>query len=316
MKLNPPRRLTAGLLAAGLAVAAALTGCSRSGSTSSGTAPARDTALQGDAAAGKPGALPPDQAGGANQAGGNQPGPQPKKLVPDSRSIVYTGSITVRVSNVDEAANKAGALATGTGGFVGGDKRTINDKRSEAQVILRVPSARFADVVADLGKLVGKEESRAISTDDVTDQVVDVNARIITAQASVDRVRALLARAQTIAEIVSLESELSRREADLESLKARKAKLDDLTSLSTITVLLLGPDAVAEKPTKDDSGFVAGLKAGWHAFVASMVVLLTVFGALLPWIVALGAPILAVLWLLRWRRTRTAAPAPAAASTE
>lgn len=312
MKRTPTWRLTACLLAAGLAVAAALAGCSSSGSGgASEVAPARDTALDGDTTAAKPGALPPEQGNqvGAPQAGApNQPAQQPKKLVPDNRSIVYTGSITVRVSNVDEAASRAGVLASGNGGFLGGDKRSINDKRSEATVILRVPSARFNDVVTELGKL-GKEESRAISTEDVTDQVVDVDARIATAQASVDRVRALLARAQTISDIVSLESELSRREADLESLRARKHKLDDLTALSTITALLLGPDAVADTPKKAETGFLAGLKGGWHAFVASMVVLLTVLGALLPWIVVLGLPVVALLWLLRRRRPTPAAPA-------
>jgi hypothetical protein len=309
----------AALLAAGLAVTAALAGCASSsrGGATSGAQPARGDAFQNNNAD-KPGALPPE-AGGANQGGANpggaapnQPAQQPKKLVPDNRSIIYTGSITVRVSNVDEAASRAGVTATGAGGFVGGDKRTINDSRSEATLTLRVPSARFNEVVTTLGKL-GKEESRAISTEDVTDQVVDVDARIATAQASVDRVRALLAKAQTISDIVSLESELSRREADLESLKARKSKLDDLTSLSTITVLLLGPDAAVAKP-KDDSGFIAGLKGGWHAFVASMVVLLTVLGALLPWIVLLGLPVVALLWFLRRRRRNQSSGAQPAAS--
>src|SRR6266511_1376588 len=280
-------RVAAGLLVAGLAVAAGLAGCGgSSGGTSGGNkyaAPTGGDEAKGDAANEKPA-----EAGGKAAPAPNQPAEQPKKLVPDTRSIVYTGSITVRVSNVDTAASKAGAMATGAGGFVGGDKRTINDKRSEAQLVLRVPSARFNEILTSLSKdLGGKEESRAVSTEDVTDQVVDVNARIATAQASVDRVRALLARAQTISEIVSLESELSR-----------------------ITVLLLGPDAAGEQPKKDDSGFIAGLKKGWHAFVASLVVVLTVLGALLPWIVMLGLPVVAVLWLLRRRRERPV-PTPA-----
>jgi Domain of unknown function (DUF4349) len=312
MKATPTWRFTAGLVAAGLAVAAALAGCGSSRGGGGSAAPAaRAPEARGDAANAKPDALPP----GDTKAGGaapNAPAQQPKKLVPETRSIVYIGSITVRVSNVDDAASRAGAMATGAGGFVGGDKRTINNRRSEASLVLRVPSARFNEILASLSKDLGKEESRSISTEDVTDQVVDVNARIATAQASVDRVRALLARAQTINEIVALESELSRREADLESLKARKNKLDDLTSLSTITLLLLGPDAVADGPKKEETGFLAGLKGGWHAFVASLVVLLTILGALLPWIVALGLPVVGVLWLLRRRRSRQApAPAPA-----
>ena len=60
------------------------------------------------------------------------------------------------------------------------------------------------------------------------EQRFDLDARITSAQASVDRVRALMTKAQNLGEVVSLESELSRREGDLESLKAQKRKLDDL----------------------------------------------------------------------------------------
>jgi hypothetical protein len=226
----------------------------------------------------------------------------PAQVTVDSRSLVFTGTVTIRVSDIGRAAADVSTLATAAGGFVGGDDRTSDKDRSQAQLILRVPSARFTDVVAGISKLGrdGKDESRQLSTQDVTDQVTDLDARIATGQASVDRVRELLAKAQNIGEIVSLESELSRREADLESLKSRKRKLDDLTTLSTVTAVLLGPQAAGTAtPAKHETGFLAGLKAGWHAFTASMQVLLTVLGALLPWLVGLGLPASAVLWTLR-----------------
>jgi hypothetical protein len=233
--------------------------------------------------------------------------------VPETRSIIYTGTITVRVTKVDEAALRASAAATGAGGFVGGDERTSTSSRANAKLVLRVPADKFTDVLNTLHDL-GKEESRSVSTQDVTEQVADVDARIANAQASVERVRALMARAQTIGEITSLESELSRREGDLESLKARKRKLDDLTALSTITLVLLGPDEPSAPAKKADTGFLAGLKGGWSAFLASMEVLLTIIGALVPWLVALGIPLTLVWWLVRRsRRNRPVQLVPAAA---
>jgi hypothetical protein len=287
----------------GFVLAAGLAGCGSSsgGSNKSASAPQPAEKAPPAADGAQNAQTVPNGGGGAANGGAAQ---VPARLVPNDRSVVYTGTISVRVSNVDEAANRADTVATGAGGFIGGDKRTISDGRSEAQVILRVPANKFADAVSQLSKL-GKEESRAITAEDVTDQVVDVDSRITTQQASVDRVRALLSKAQTIGDIVSLESELSRREADLESLKARKAKLDDTTALSTITLSLLGPDtpARAAEP-KQETGFVAGLKTGWHAFVASLEVLLTILGALLPWLLVLGLPVLVALWLLRRNRAR------------
>ena len=226
-------------------------------------------------------------------------------MAPEQRSIIYTGSITVKVPDVRSASDKAGTIAAGAGGFIGGDKRTLNGTRSEAQLVLRVPSAAFATTLDALGK-IGTEEARSAQQEDVTEAVVDLDARIASQQASVNRTRALLARANTIGEIVSVESELTKREADLASLQARKRSLGDRVDLSTITVFLHAPDAPSPTPPKDETGFLAGLKNGWHAFVSSVEVLLTVVGALLPFAVAIAIVWLAVWWLWR-RRPRTAA---------
>jgi hypothetical protein len=296
---------------AGAALVLAASGCS--GSTGS-----KDTASSsggGERAAGPAQQAPQDGAGMAvpPQQQGTQPNLVPQKYAPDERSIVYTGSITVRVSKVDEAALKAAAAATGAGGFVGSEDRTSEGNDSSAKLTLRVPSNKFTEVLDTLHGL-GSEQSRQVSTEDVTQQVADVDARLANAQASVDRVRALMAKANTIGEITSLESELSRREGDLESYQAQKRKLDDLTTLSTITVVLLGPEAAATTPKRHETGFLAGLKAGWSAFVSSMQVVVTVVGALLPWLVALAIPGALIWWLLRrTRRNRPARAVPALA---
>jgi hypothetical protein len=294
-------RLVLAASAAGLAVVFVAAGC---GASDNGTTAGSKVATPADKA-GAGTAL--DAGGGANastpkQQNGAAPAQVPDKLPPDSRSIVYTGTITVRVRGaVDIAATQAAAWATGAGGFVGSEDRGSDASRSQAKLTLRVPSAKFSEVLKALHGL-GDEESRSLSTEDVTEQVADVDARLANAQASVDRVRGLMARAQTIGEITSLESELSRREGDLESLKARQSKLSDLATLSTITAVLLGPDAAVVATPKKSSGFVAGLKSGWSALAASMVVVLTILGALLPWLVLLGVPLAIGWWLVRRSR--------------
>jgi hypothetical protein len=318
-------RAAAALSAVGLAAALMLGGCGAgdSGSTASsgrdtggGAVAPEDQPPAEKAPAGEPAQPGQAQGGQTDQAQGGQKdnaqGGAPTRFRTDQRAIVYTGAMTVRVPDVDRAAARASEIATGAGGFVGQDKRSIADSRSQATLQLRVPAGGFYAVVDELARL-GKEESRGLSSEDVTEAVVDVDARIATQQASVNRTRALLAQAKSIAEIVSVESELTKREAELASLQARKRQLADLTTLSTITVTLLGPAAV-EKPKEDDTGFVAGLKAGWRAFLASVQVLLTVVGALVPWVVALGLPIWAIVLLARrfGRRSPTPLGPPAA----
>ncbi|WP_330439736.1 DUF4349 domain-containing protein [Micromonospora sp. NBC_00821] len=296
------RRRGALLAATTLAAALALTGC---GAGDSGARDNAGTAAEAPAANG--GEAGRDAAAGAPQgAGAGAP-----DLRVDQRAIIYTGRMRVQVDDVDSAAREATAVATQAGGFVGGDQRRSADADAVAELELRVPAAKFTGVVEEIAKL-GRQQSRQIDTQDVTEETVDLEARITSQRARVESARRLLSRATSITDLVSLENELGRREADLASLEAKKRRLADLTALSTITVSLAGP---AAKDTEDEAetGFLVGLRGGWKAFLVSMTVLLTVLGALLPWLVALGVPLVALLVVLRRRRRSPALVAPVSA---
>jgi hypothetical protein len=176
-----------------------------------------------------------------------------------------------------------------------------------------VPAEKFNAVVEQLAG-IGVEQQRGTSTEDVTEQTVDLDARITVQQARVDSGRRLLSQAKSLTDLVMLEKEVATRESDLASLQAKKRKLADLTALSTITAVLLGPEAVVAKTNDGPPGFLAGLAGGWKALVASLAVLLTVLGALLPWVIALGIPAWAIVYLVRRylrRRPAQALAAPA-----
>lgn len=291
------RGLTAALLAGLL-----LAGCGAD-SSESGESMAAEPAVgrldtAGDAAADK--AAP----GGQEQAAEGQNTPaQAPNLAVDQRSIIYTGSITVRVDDVTTGAAQVTGIATGSGGFVSGDERQSSDGSASATIELRIPAAAFNTVVDRLGKL-GKEENRGINTEDVTEQVVDLDARISVQKARLESGKRLLAQAKSLEDLVMLEREVATRESDLASLEAKKRRLDDLTALSTITVVLLDPAAVRDGGDEPD-GFLAGLAGGWDALLLSMGVLLTVLGALLPWVIAIGLPAWAVMQGVRRYRRRT-----------
>ncbi|GAB2609665.1 lipoprotein [Paractinoplanes abujensis] len=254
----------------------------------------------------------PDQ-GAAGPAMGKDAQAEAPDLRVDQRSIIYRGTVTVRVDNVEAAAGQATGIAKTSGGFVSGDNRSSGSGSDTASMELRVPADKFAGVVDQLAKL-GTEEQRQINTEDVTEQTVDLDARITVQQARVDSGRKLLAQAKTLNDLVMLEREVATRESDLAALQAKKRNLADLTALSTITVTLLDPEAEA---VADDGppGFLSGLGAGWDALLASLKVLLTVLGALLPWLIAFGLPIWAIIYAVRRynrSRRRPAYVAPAA----
>jgi len=313
MRVN--HRRTTYIFASALIAGALVSGCS---------AGASDSKSDSSGVSGNVAAEPQRAEGGAAQAdrqpatGKDQPAQQSPDLSVDQRSIIYRGGITVRAKDtVNAAADQATGIATTAGGFVGGDNRTTGEGGADtATLTLRVPADKFTTVVGQLARL-GKEEHREINTEDVTEQTVDLDARIQVQQARVDSGRRLLAQAKSLNDLVMLEKEVATRESDLASLQAKKRNLADLTALSTITATFLAPQAPPPPKPKPENpgGFLGGLAAGWHALLASLKVVLTVVGALLPWALVIGPALWLAFYLYRryGRAKLTPALAPAGA---
>ncbi|KUL75398.1 MULTISPECIES: DUF4349 domain-containing protein [unclassified Streptomyces] len=293
----------AGLLLAG---ALALTGCSGAGdSGASSDSAAGGEAARSDAKGVAPGGAADSGSGGASR---RQPSTAPKAA---ATHIIRTASLTVRVKDVPEALDEARTTVENAGGFVGDETtRRDGDGRERTRVVLRVPVEKYAEVLEDL-EGTGKLVERSAKAQDVTDQVVDVESRITSQRASVARIRELMDRATRLSDVVTLEGELSSRQADLEALLAQQASLKDRTSLATITLSLSETPVKKAAPEDDDPGFLDALAGGWDAFVTMLRWLAVVFGAVLPFLAV--AALLVLLWVrvLRPRRpARSAAPDP------
>jgi len=220
-------------------------------------------------------------------------------------AVVRTAELAVRVDDVRAAADEAGRLAREGGGGVASERTDgVRDGGSAtAELTLRAAPERFDELLGRLAAL-GEERRRSVSTEEVGDQLVDLESRLTTQRASVARVQALLAEAGSLGEVVQVEAELTRRTADLESLQARVAALRESVQLSTVVLRLdAGSDPGAAAAP---GGFLDGLAGGWSALLASLTLLATVTGALLPFL-----PLLLVVWLVVRRRR----PAREAAAT-
>lgn len=222
------------------------------------------------------------------------------------RDIIRTGRISTLVDDVSAGVNEVTVAGEARGGFVFGQTVSLEGDRPNADIVLKVPASSFDQLMKDLSA-IGEVKSQESSAEDVTDQKVDIESRLTSAQASVDRVRGFLEQATTVDELTRVEAELTRREADLESLQGRLAVLEDQTTLSTITMsLVTDPDDVAVDDEEDKKGFAAGFDAGRDAFFGASRAVLAVVGFSLPFI-----PVLALaaagLWLIgRNRRKGTA----------
>lgn len=302
-------RLAAALL--GVALAAALgTGCSASD---------RSSQLGSNESAAKQVEPQEPQQRDADAGAEKQQGPEPSnnraRVTITERSIIRTGTMTIRVKDVQLAADKASALVGGGDGYVGDTQTTSNDKGQTVgvQVVLRVPVNDYNRVVAEVKKL-GTVTGNSHKATDVTKDLTDVESRIASQKKSIERLRTLMSKANTVGDVIQVESELATREADLESLQSQQATLSAQAALSTLTLNFEKPPAkpAPAAAAADNTGFLPGLKAGWNALVATVDVTLTVLGAVLPFLVGLAVLGALPAWLLIRRRRST--PTPAATS--
>ena len=154
-----------------------------------------------------------------------------------TRAIIKTGSLTVESDDVAATRQKAITAIAGLDGQVASEDTgsDADGKITQANLVLKVPTKSYETAIQRLSDL-GKRLQIHQESSDVTEQVVDVASRIESQRASLDRMRALMAKANTVGEIVSVESELTRREADLESLLAKQKNLALQTDLATLTL--------------------------------------------------------------------------------
>ncbi|WP_308220325.1 DUF4349 domain-containing protein [Pimelobacter simplex] len=230
------------------------------------------------------------------------PGQQDEATTP---AVISTGTVSLEDKDVARTRLEVRKIVDRFRGSVSEQETVTGDKGevASARLVLRVPAAQFDEVVTALEDVATLTDS-STSSEDVTGEVVDVEARIRAQRKSVERIETLLARAETIEQVVAVETQLARRQADLDALVSRQKWLADQTGMSTVSVYIQQPAQKDDDGDDDKGGFLGGLERGWDAFVDGLGGAALVLGFALPWLIVLallGAPL---AWALRRRAGR------------
>jgi len=272
-----------------LATALVLTGCSAAGGPSSSdqSAPQAPVAVDG--------------------GGGQEFSSTADTAAPGvDRQVITTGWVTVKVESPLDAAREAVRITERAGGRVDGRSEYAPQGDSDggsATLTLRVPADDLTGILDDL-KALGQVQEVSLNSSDVTMETQDLDARISALSASIDRLLALLATATDTDALITLETAISDRQAELESLEAQRRYLADQVAMSTITLQLVTETVV---PEPEPATFWDGLVAGWNGFVGFFSGLLVVLGVLVPWLILGAIVTLVVVVLVRRARARRAA---------
>lgn len=224
------------------------------------------------------------------------------------RKIVYTSSIGLVVEDYQTFESELPKLVDKHGGFVASsdtDRRYQNNQ--SGRWVVRIPIEQYSDFLSGVGEL-GFAESRSENAQDVTEEYVDLQARIENKKRLESRILTMLEeRAGKLSDVLEIERELARVREEIERMEGRLRFLKDRTSLATITINCREekeytppePPTLLSRITASWTGSLTSLRRTGENFLVGSI-------AVLPWLVVLAIPVLIVRYLIRrwWRKRK------------
>jgi len=226
------------------------------------------------------------------------------------RSIIRTGSVDLEVDDFDDAQQGLLGTVRDYGGFVSGSEVETHQRHNETyksgQIVVRVPQENFTTVV-DQAQTLGDLQSVNVESEDVTEQLVDIEARLSNLRAERDRLRALYQNASDTEAVLDAQEELSDVQEELERLEAERQSLERRVALSTLRVELRErPPEPAPTEGEDETSVVAAFLASVDGVVNSLETLVVAIAYALPYLAVyvplIGGALYGVVRLRRWRR--------------
>jgi hypothetical protein len=242
--------------------------------------------------------------------------PQGPNPAPVERKIIRNATLTLEVEQPGKAQQRIASLAESRGGYVVTSESVRHDgtKGTAAYEVvtveLRVPAAQFDAALADIRAAGGSVTAQKITGKDVTEEYIDLEARLRTQRALEAQLLEIMKRAQEVEDAVSVQRELTNVRTEIERVEGRRRFLENQSSLSTISVTLQPP-----APLIGTTGFFrsVGTAFGEGVDIAAGITLffIRLLLALVPVALFLGLPAYFILrYLVRRQRARPAPQTP------
>ncbi len=248
----------------------------------------------------------------------------PSLVYAAERLIIRTGNISMAVEDTRAAQATIEAMVEGMaseGAFVvsANEYGGTEENQPYVSMTIRIPAARFdatMDRLADMAVIVNSSNE---SADDVTEEYVDLEARLESMETARQRLLEIMEEARNTEDLLQAEQQLTQREAEIESIKGRMQYLEQSARLSSIFIelqpyLLSQPVSDEWRPAETARRAVTALVDGLKGF-GDFAIFFAI--AILPWLAVIAVVIFVIVILVRWRaRVRRAKRATREASSD
>ncbi len=226
--------------------------------------------------------------------GGQAPAP-----VPSEQQVIKTSYISLEVESFQEAADEIGAIARKYGGYVSDSSVQDIEGRKIGYVTIRVPQKDFENAAKEI-EAVGTLQEERVSLEDVTEQYIDLKARLENLKAQEERYLDILDMATTVEDVLKVETQLERIRGNIESLQGTLNYLENRISLSTVQVRLSEPEKITH-----ESGIGRAFDEAIDAFLSALRGIIIFLGYFVPIAVFLTLVALAGRFIYRkWFKER------------
>jgi len=216
--------------------------------------------------------------------------------------VITTGYLSLIVDDPSASADEVSQLVLDAGGRIASrsDYSPTDYGSPSSYLELRVPYDSVETTLAAISDRGIVQES-SLNSVDVSLQKVDLDARLEVLNTGITRLQALLEQAATTADVVTIESALTERQSERDSLQSQRDYLSDQTLFATISVNLYTP---VDAAPRNQDGFLDGLVRGLESIVSFGAGLIVWAGILLPWLGVLALVVAAIAITRRLRRKK------------
>ena len=214
--------------------------------------------------------------------------------------IIRTGYLSLSVDSPSDTANEITGVVEAAGGRIASrsDYTPVDYGQPSSYLEARIPYDVLDATVESIQEL-GDVQEVSLNSVDVSLQKIDLDARIDVLEAAIERLNELLAEAASTSDLIAVESALSERQAELDSLQSQRDYLSDQTLFATLSISLITP---ANATPAEPDGFLDGIVRGWESILAFFAGTIVWAGILVPWLGLVAVVVVAIVVVRRLRR--------------